>query len=119
MSVDLDELEQIQAKAGTGLGTDLAYSVALRNAAPALIALAREAVALRERMDAAREVVEKAGIVLPVGLLAFEEDAPDDLSDAEGKWIGEFSDDLHVAAIIAALNLLHTEKTDGPDQTSA
>jgi predicted regulator of Ras-like GTPase activity (Roadblock/LC7/MglB family) len=67
----------------------------------ALIALAREAVALRERMDAAREMVEKAGIALPVRRNG---DADFRIVDGDGLVIagGVHDEDSETAAAIVA-----------------
>jgi hypothetical protein len=93
--LDLDTLQRWAATAPDS-GVLLHVSDAL-----ALIALAREAVALRERMDAAREMVEKAGIALPVRRNG---DADFRIVDGDGLVIagGVHDEDSETAAAIVA-----------------
>jgi hypothetical protein len=130
MTVDLDELERLEKAAGDSpcqmvpnpinpqwpeMMAGSAHYVALRNAAPALIARARDAdrleaenatlrsrlAAIEAKMAGAREAVEKAGIVLPVRV----EDH--DLYDEIDEWVAEAGTVEQALAIVAALNLLH------------
>lgn len=92
---------------------DAELIVAFRNSAPALISLAREALEMRARMDVVREAADAAGIVLPVEAEEYEADDDVDLFGANREWLGKTEHVGTAAAIVAALNLLHEEKTDG------
>lgn len=89
-----------------------AFIAELRNAAPALISLAREALEMRARMDEARKTVEKADIALPFRPHPVY---PERVTDSDGWFVadcGGENPDATIAALLLALNLLVEEKTD-------